>query len=91
VKARMTLVYSATEELRWDRHDTMALTAMHLQHFASLPIEPYEQLRARGGDQLFILRHTGWDWTDQAFAADGARVRILSHAFDGDIALVSFH
>jgi len=91
VKARMTLVYSATEELRWNRHDTMALTAMHLQHFASLPIEPYEQLRARGGDQLFILRHTGWDWTDQAFAADGARVRILSHAFDGDIALVSFH
>ena len=33
VKARMTLVYSADEELRWNRHDTMALTAMHMQHF----------------------------------------------------------
>jgi hypothetical protein len=68
----------------------MALTAMHLQHFTSLPIESYEQLRARGGEQLFVLRHTGWDWTDQALAADGAQVRAIGHAFDGDLALVTF-
>jgi hypothetical protein len=90
VKARMTLVYSADEELRWNRHDTMALTAMHLQHFTSLPVESYEQLRERGGEQLFVLRHTGWDWTDQALAADGAQVRVIGHAFDGDLALVTF-
>jgi hypothetical protein len=90
VKVRMTLVYSADEELRWNRHDTMALTAMHLQHFTSLPIEPYEQLRERSGEQLFVLRHTGWDWTDQALAADGAQVHVIGHAFDGDLALVTF-
>jgi len=36
------------------------------------------------------LRHTGWDWTDQAFAAEGAQVRVIGHAFDGDLALVTF-
>ena len=90
VKARLTLVYSADQELQWNRHDTMALTAMHLQHFTDLPVEAYERVRSMPGEQLFILRHTGWDWTDQAFAAEGARVRILGHAFDGDVALVTF-
>ncbi|HKO18862.1 MAG TPA: hypothetical protein VJU82_08245, partial [Acidobacteriaceae bacterium] len=90
VKQRMTLVYSADEELRWNRHDTMALTAMHLQHFTKLPLERYERVRTMPGEQLFILRHTGWDWTDQAFAADGAQLRILGHALDGDVALVTF-
>jgi hypothetical protein len=89
-KDRTTLVYSADEELRWNRHDTMALTAMHMQHFTSLPIAAYEDLRTQPGEQLFVLRHTGWDWTDQAFAADGAQVRLIGHAFDGDVALVTF-
>lgn len=90
VKQRMTLVYSVDEELRWNRHDTMALTAMHLQHFTKLPVEGYERVRTMPGEQLFILRHTGWDWTDQAFAADGAQLRILGHALQGDVALVTF-
>jgi hypothetical protein len=90
LRARMTLVYSAGEELRWNRHDTMALTAMHLQHFTSLPIETYEQIRSGGGEQLFLLQHTGWDWTDQALAADHAQVRVLGQAFGGDIAIVRF-
>jgi hypothetical protein len=90
VKARMTLVYSADEELRWNRHDTMALTAMHMQHFTSLPITDYEQVRTLRGEQLFVLRHTGWDWTDHAFEADGAQVRVIGHALDGDVTLVTF-
>ena len=90
VKARITLVYSADEELRWNRHDTMALTAMHLQHFTRLPVEAYEHVRMLPGEQLFVLRHTGWDWTDQAFTAEGAQVRVIGHAFDGDLALVTF-
>src|ERR1019366_5592050 len=60
VKARMTLVYSADEEMAWNRHDTMALTAMHLR----------------------------WDWTDQAFAEDGATVQVVGKAMGGDVAKV---
>ena len=45
VRARLALVYSSGEELRWDRHDTMSLTAMHLQHFTGFWIVPYETVR----------------------------------------------
>jgi hypothetical protein len=90
VRARMTLVYSRAEELHWNRHDTMALTAMHIGGFTGLPVVSYEELRARPGEHLFVLYHTGWDWTDQAFAADGARVRAVGRAMGGDVAAVRF-
>jgi hypothetical protein len=90
VKARMTLVYSASEELRWNRHDTMALTATHMQHFTGLPVVAFEALQAQPGEHLFALFHTGWDWTDQAFAEDGAQVRPLGQAMSGDVAVVRF-
>jgi uncharacterized membrane protein len=90
VRARMTLVYSRAEELRWNRHDTMALTAMHIARFTGLPVVSYEDLRARPGEHLFVLYHTGWDWTDQAFAADDARVRPVGRAMAGDVAAVGF-
>jgi hypothetical protein len=86
----MTLVYSRAEELRWNRHDTMALTAMHIARFTGLPVVVYEALRARPGEHLCVLYHTGWDWTDQAFAADGARVRPVGDAMGGDVAAVGF-
>jgi cytochrome b561 len=90
VKTRMTLVYSSAEELRWNRHDTMALTAMHMQHFAGLPVMSYEELRAQPGEHVFVLFHTGWDWTDQAFAEDGGSVRRVGKAMGGDVAAVRF-
>jgi hypothetical protein len=90
VRARMTLVYSTAEELRWNRHDTMALTAMHMQHFTGLPIVSYEELKARPGEHIFVLFHTGWDWTDQAFREDGAKVRQLGRTMGGDVVAVSF-
>ena len=90
VRARMTLVYSRAEEMRWNRHDTMALTAMHMARFTGLPVVPYEALRAQPGEHLFVLYHTGWDWTDQAFAEDRARVRPVGRAMAGDVAAVGF-
>jgi hypothetical protein len=91
VKSAMTLVYSSAEELRWNRHDTMALTAMHMQHFTGLPVVSYEALKAQPGEHIFVLFHTGWDWTDQAFAADGAQVRPVGKAMGGDVVAVRFH
>jgi uncharacterized membrane protein len=90
VRARMTLVYSSAEELRWNRHDTMALTAMHMQHFTDVPVLSYEDLRAMPGEHIFVLYHTGWDWTDEAFAQDGARLRRVGRAMGGDVAAVGF-
>jgi 4-amino-4-deoxy-L-arabinose transferase-like glycosyltransferase len=90
VRARMTLVYSRAEEMRWNRHDTMALTAMHIARFTGLPVVSYEELKTQPGEHLFVLYHTGWDWTDQAFAADGAMVRPVGDAMAGDVTAVRF-
>ena len=90
VRARMTLVYSSTEELRWNRHHTMALTAMHMQQFTGLPVVSYEELSGQPGEHVFVLYHSGWDWTDEAFAQDGAIVRPVGKAMGGDVAAVRF-
>ena len=54
VQARMTLVYSADEELSWNRHDTMALTAMHLQQFTKLPVVTYEAVLASSRESMSL-------------------------------------
>jgi hypothetical protein len=90
IQARMTLVYSSDKELRWNRHDTMALTAMHMQHFAGVPVVSYEALKTIPGEHIFLMQHSGWDWTDQAFAEDAAQVQLLGEAMGGDIAAVKF-
>ena len=90
LRSHITLVYSEDEELRWDRHDTMGLTAAHMQHFTGLRVVPYESLRQQPGEHIFILDHSGWDWTDQAFAEDHAQVTPLGRALGGDAAAIRF-
>jgi hypothetical protein len=90
VRTRLALVYSSDEELRWDKHDTMALTAMHMQHFTGFRIVPYEMVRGLPGEHVFMLIHSGWNFTDEAFAEDGARVRPLGKAMRGDVVGVRF-
>ncbi len=90
VRSRITLLYSHDDELRYDRHDTASLTAEHMQHFTAFRIVPYAQLKAMPGDHLLVLYHSGWDWTDQALAADHARVTHLGPAMAGDAVLVNY-
>ena len=90
IKSRMTLVYSADEELRWNRHDTMALTAMHMEHFTPLPIISFEKLRNEKGPHFFVLFHTGWDWTDEALAYRGASTKAVGKTMGGDAAVTRF-
>ena len=90
VRSQLALVYSSDEELRWDRHDTMALTAMHMQHFTGFRIVPYETVRGMAGEHVFMLIHSGWNFTDEAFVADRARVRPVGKAMRGDVVGVRF-
>ena len=90
VRRRIALLYSRDEELKYDRHDTASLTAEHMQHFTAFPIVPYAQLKATPGDHMLILYHSGWDWTDQALAADHSLLTPLGPALDGDAVLARF-
>jgi hypothetical protein len=90
VRSRITLLYSQEDELRYDRHDTASLTAEHMQHFTAFHIVPYAQLKSMQGDHILILYHSGWDWTDQALAADHAHVTALGPALGGDAVAIRF-
>ena len=90
IRSRIALLYSNGEELRYDRHDTASLTAEHMQHFTAFPIVSYAQLKATPGDHLLVLYHSGWDWTDQALAADQAHITALGPALDGDAVAIRF-
>jgi Dolichyl-phosphate-mannose-protein mannosyltransferase len=90
IRSRMALVYSHEQEIRWDRHDTESLTAFRMRNFTGFPIFPYESLTAQPGDHIFVLFHTGWDWTDQALASVHASITPLGQALGGDAVSVRF-
>ncbi len=91
IRNRLVLLYSTSEELRYSRHDTNALTAMHMQHFASQPVERYEDLKQQPGEHLMLLYDgTGWDWSDKAIRDDRANVTEVGNAFGGKVVAVRF-
>ena len=90
LRSRMALVYSSNQELLWSQRDTESLTALHMRNFTGFPIVPYEQLTTEPGDHVFVLLHSGWNWTDQALAATHAEITPLGHAMGGDAANVQF-
>jgi hypothetical protein len=90
LRARLVLVYSRAEEMQHEQHDTMYLTAIHTQHFSPQPILAYEDLRRAPGKHLFATFHSGWNWTEQAFATEATQVQPLGHAFGGELVRVRF-
>ncbi|WP_158942194.1 glycosyltransferase family 39 protein [Granulicella sp. S190] len=90
VRSRTTLVYSTPNELLWDHHDTASLTALHMRNFTRLRILPYEQLSTESGPHVFVLIHSGWNWTDETFAADHDELTPLGSAMKGDAVSVRF-
>jgi 4-amino-4-deoxy-L-arabinose transferase-like glycosyltransferase len=88
VRRRMALLYSRDEELKYDLHDTASLTAEHMQHFTGFTIVPFTQLKSAPGGHMLVLYHSGWDWTDQALAANKARITPLGSAMGGDVAMI---
>jgi len=90
LRSRLVLVYSKAEEIRWRGRDTNSLTALHMRVFTPYATVPYEGLVRGAGGHVFMLFHTGWDWTDEAFEAGGAVVKPLGRMVDGDVDMVGF-
>jgi hypothetical protein len=61
-----------------------------MRNFTGFPIVPYEKLSTERGDHVFVLLHSGWNWTDQALAAAHAEITPLGPAMGGDAATVQF-
>ncbi len=90
LRSRLVLVYSRDNEMHYEQHDTMYLTATHTQRFSDQPIVPYDALRKTAGEHLFVVYHSGWDWATDAFGDEGAVVQPLGSAFGGDLVKVRF-
>jgi hypothetical protein len=90
LRSRLVLLYSRDEEMNLRGHDTMYLTAVHTKNFSDQPIESYDDLRRIPGEHTFATFHSGWSWTDDAFAEESAQVKPIGEAFGGDLAKVRF-
>ena len=90
LRSRLVLVYSLDEEMNRRRHDTMYLTAVHTKRFSDQPIMSYDDLRRAPGEHVFATFHSGWSWTDDAFAEEAARIQPMGTAFGGDLVKVQF-
>lgn len=90
LRSRLVLVYSLNEEMGWENHDTMYLAAVNTKKFSDQPIMSYDDLRKISGEHIFATYHSGWSWTDGAFALEAARVEPMGPAFGGDLVKVQF-
>ena len=90
VRSRLALVYSRDEEMRWKQSDDDSLNVLHLKSFAPFTILPYESLASQPGDHIFVISHGGWNWTDQAFAAEHVEVTPIGNVAGSDVVSVRF-
>ena len=72
------------------RHDTMYLTAVHTKKFSDQPMMSYKDVRKMPGEHAFATFHSGWSWTDDAFAEEAAHMEPIGEAFGGDLVKVQF-
>ena len=90
IRRRTVLLYSRAQELAWLHHDTVSLTAMHMQHLTGVPVARYEDLQQQPGTHLILLHHGGWEWMAKALEHDGAEMTDLGPALGGEAFAVRF-
>jgi hypothetical protein len=90
LRSRLVLVYSRPEEMQYEQHDTMFLTATHTRKFSSQPIVDYDALRQTAGEHTFAVFDSGWNWTPEAFRDENAHAIAIGSAFGGTILHVRF-
>jgi hypothetical protein len=76
VRSHMALVYSADEEIRWNHSDPSSRIVLHVKSFTPpYTILPYESLTTQPGEHVFVVDQGGWNWIEQAFAAEHVEVK----------------
>lgn len=90
VRSHIALLYSRDNEIRYDGHDTASLTALHMRSFTTYTIVDYDTLKQLPGPHIAVLFHSGWNWTDQALAADHAHITPLATIGEGTATSLTF-
>jgi len=90
VRSHMALVYSTDQEMRWNRSATSSRIAIHLKSVQPYKILSYENVKTEPGEHIFVVAQGGWNWIEQAFAAEPVEIRPIGHAFGREVVSVRF-
>ena len=90
VRSHMALVYSRHQEIRWNHSDASSLTALHLKSFTTYTILPYESLATQPGEHIFVVEQGGWNWIEQAFAAEHVELKYVGKLGGNEVVSVRF-
>ncbi len=90
MRRRIAMYYSREQELQCCNSDTMTLTTLHTKPMMEVNLESYEALAKQPGDQLIVIYHMDFDWTDRALASSHAKITYLGPAYGGDLVSVRF-
>ncbi|MDE1154542.1 MAG: glycosyltransferase family 39 protein [Acidobacteriaceae bacterium] len=61
IASRLSLVYDEPREVHWLEHNTNAVTAIYMQHYAHLDVTPYCSFLAQP-HALLLFYNSGWEW-----------------------------
>lgn len=89
-RSRLVLAYSRDEEMRWSHIDASTRFALHLKSLTSYTILPYESLSTQPGEHIFVVSQGGWNWIQQAFAAEHVEVRPIGNLAGSEVVSVRF-
>ena len=89
VRSHMALVYSMDEEMRWNHIDA-SIFVIHLKSFTSYTILPYEGIATQPGEHIFVVEQGGWNWIEQAFAAEHVDLKYVGKLGGNDVLSVRF-
>ena len=87
MRERMTLVYDASDEVHYLRHNTNAVTAVYLSQFSPLQVAAWpavEQSKA-----LLLNYHSGWEWVGNDLRDRQVPVKPVGEALGGDLLLLN--
>ena len=90
VRSHMALVYSNSEEMRWNHIDTDSTLILHLKSISNYTILPYESLAAQPGEHIFVVSQGGWNWIEQAFEAEHVEVKSIGNVIGSEVVSVRF-
>jgi 4-amino-4-deoxy-L-arabinose transferase-like glycosyltransferase len=90
VRSHMALVYSMDQEMRWNHSATSSRIVLHLKSVQPHTILSYENVKTEPGEHIFVVDQGGWNWIEQAFAAEHVQVKPIGTAFGCEVVSVRF-
>lgn len=88
LRSRFTLLYDEPLEVTWLKHNTNAVTAANMQHFAPLNTLPYGEFTMQP-HALLLDYGSGWEWVPRELRAAHQSIVDIGPALGGELLQLS--